>query len=87
MAWSYPRKFQVTEPEIPLAHNYQQRIHSAVNDCVQKRVPRTAGAGNGQGRKHKWKSGDTVAKRFPKLFCNGKTIADLEAIARDWDKS
>lgn len=46
----------------------QQRIYSAVNDSVQKRVPLTAGAGNRQGRKYKWKSGDTVAKRFQSCF-------------------
>ncbi|WP_180267993.1 DUF7221 family queuine tRNA-ribosyltransferase-like protein, partial [Nostoc linckia] len=70
MAWSYPRRFQpVPEPEIPVAHRYQQRIHTAVTDSVQNRrqPPPTAGAGNGQGRKPKWKS-PTESVRIPKKY-------------------
>lgn len=86
MAWSYPRKFQPNpEPEIPMAHNYQQRIHAAVTDSVQKRVSATAGAGNGQGRKPKW-SHPTEPVRLPVKFKNGKSLEDLKAIAKEWDK-
>jgi hypothetical protein len=80
MAWSYPRRFQhIPEPEIPMAHNYQKRIHAAVTDFVQKRVPPKAGAGNGQGRKPKWKS-ETQSVRLPKKY-----ITRLTQIAKDWE--
>jgi hypothetical protein len=80
MAWSYPRKFQANpRPEIELAHAYQQRIQAAVTDSVQKRIPRTAGAGNGQGRKPKWKR-PTTAIRVPAEFAD-----ELMALAREWD--
>lgn len=81
MAWSYPRRFQaVPEEEVPMAHNYQQKINAAVNDSVQKRVPKTAGAGNGQGRKPKWKS-STESVRLPKKY-----IPRLVEIAKQWEE-
>lgn len=81
MAWSYPRRFQsVPEPEIPMAHRYQERIHAAGDDSVQKRIPSTAGAGNGQGRKPKWKSA-TESVRLPKKYIPG-----LVKIARQWEE-
>lgn len=80
MAWSYPRRFQSNpEPEIQMAHQYQQRIHAAVTDSVQKRVPPTAGAGNGQGRKPKWKS-PTESVRLPKKY-----IPKLINLCREWE--
>ena len=82
MAWSYPRKFQEKpEPEILLAHQYQEKIHARVTDNAQKRIPRTAGAGNGQGRKPKWKS-PTTSIRVPKKYAQR-----LLAIARSWEDS
>ncbi|MEH1810889.1 MAG: hypothetical protein V7K26_00110 [Nostoc sp.] len=64
-----------------MAHRYQQQIYTAVNDCVQKRVPpKTAGAGNGQGRKPKWKS-STESIRLPKKY-----ISRLVEIARQWEE-
>ncbi|MEH1765805.1 MAG: hypothetical protein V7L27_01680 [Nostoc sp.] len=81
MAWSYPRRFQaVPQEEIPMAHNYQQRINAAVNDSVQKRVPKTAGAGNGQGRKPKWKS-STQSVRLPKKY-----IPQIIQLAKQWEE-
>lgn len=80
MAWSYPRRFQPNpEPEIPMAHDYQQKIHQAVTDSVQKRIPPTAGAGNGQGRKPKWKS-STESVRLPKKY-----IAQVVELCRQWE--
>ena len=80
MAWSYPRKFQPNpQPEIPMAHRYQKRIHEAVTDSVQKRPPPTAGAGNGQGRKPKWNS-PTESVRIPKKY-----IPRVLEIVREWD--
>lgn len=80
MAWSYPRRFQPSpEPALPMAHAYQQRIHAAVNDSVQKRTPRTAGAGNGQGRKPKWNR-PTTSIRVPAEFASR-----LIEIAKEWD--
>lgn len=68
MAWSYPRRFQPEpEPEIKLAHKYQQRVQAAVDDSVQKRPPVTAGAGNGQGRKSEWNS-VTGSIRLPRKY-------------------
>lgn len=82
MAWSYPRRFQLEfQPELPMAHEYQEKIVSAVNGHVRNRATRTSGAGNGQGRKPKWKSGETTAIRVPKAFAE-----DLLAIARQWDE-
>ncbi|QSJ17679.1 hypothetical protein JYQ62_02030 [Nostoc sp. UHCC 0702] len=80
MAWSYPRRFQINpEPEMPMAHQYQQRIYAAVTDSVQKRVPPTAGAGNGQGRKPKWKS-QTQSVRLPEKY-----IPRIIQLAREWE--
>lgn len=79
MAWSVPRRFGASTPELELAHQYQQRIHAAVTDSVQKRIPRTAGAGNGQGRKRQWNR-PTKAIRIPVEFAE-----DLIQLARQWD--
>lgn len=76
MAWSYPLRFRPgddfvhKQEAITLAHDYQQKIHLlAVGDSVQKRVPRTSGAGNGQGRKSKWKS-PTTPIRIPAKYAD-----------------
>jgi hypothetical protein len=79
MAWSVPRKFFNQTPELELAHQYQEKVMNAVCDNVQKRVPRTAGAGNGQGRKAKWNR-PTKAIRIPAEFAD-----ELIEIARAWD--
>ncbi|MGF1987890.1 MAG: DUF7221 family queuine tRNA-ribosyltransferase-like protein [Nostoc sp. ZfuVER08] len=83
MAWSYPRRFQpIPEPEIPMAHDYQQRIHAVATDNVQNRrqPPPTAGAGNGQGRKPKWKS-PTESVRIPKKY-----IPRVVELCREWEE-
>lgn len=71
MAWSYPLRFRpgddCVQNQITIAHAYQQKINTAASDSVQKRIPRTAGAGNGQGRKPKWKS-PTKSMRLPAKF-------------------
>jgi hypothetical protein len=80
MAWSMPRKFGDPTPEVKLAHQYQQKIQTAVTDCVQKRTPVTAGAGNGQGRKPSWNR-PTKAIRVPAEFAD-----KLISLAREWDE-
>jgi len=81
MAWSVPKKFGDRTPDIKLAQDYQRKV-TAVSDCVPKRVPRTAGAGNGQGRKSKWKAGKTIAIRVPEVFAK-----NLLSIAKQWDEN
>lgn len=81
MAWSMPKKFKNTTPTIELGHSYQKKIYDAVTDNVQKRTPVTAGAGNGQGRKPKWKNGKTKAIRVPECFAE-----ELLNLAHQWDK-
>lgn len=80
MAWSVPRKFGDSTSELDLAHQYQQKIQAAVTDSVPKRIPRTAGAGNGQGRKPSWNR-PTKAIRVPAEFADR-----LLVIAREWDE-
>jgi hypothetical protein len=85
MAWSFPRKFMTKEeaaavPALDMAHEYQERVGEAVNGRYQRKTPRTAGAGNGQGRKPKWRSGKTVPIRIPEMFAD-----KLLALAREWD--
>lgn len=50
-------------------------------DSVQKRVPVTAGPGNGQGRKSKWNHSPTTAIRVPMGIAS-----HLLAVAKDWDE-
>lgn len=89
MAWSYPSRFRRSlpdsvqnQPPVQVAHSYQQRITgiTAATDFVQKRVPLTAGAGNGQGRKPSWKS-RTKAIRVPEKYAD-----KLIALAREWEE-
>jgi hypothetical protein len=83
MAWSFKRRFQpVPEPEIPMAHRYQEKVESAITGSRFNRATRTSGAGNGQGRKPSWKAGQTVAIRVPKVFAS-----ELLRLAREWDES
>ncbi|MEQ8383340.1 MAG: hypothetical protein RH949_13360 [Coleofasciculus sp. A1-SPW-01] len=51
-----------------------------ISGNFQKITPKTAGAGNGQGRKPKWNSGKTIAIRIPEKFA--LRLLDL---ARQWD--
>lgn len=82
MAWSYPARFEPTHPPLQeMATSYQQRIDQIINGQYQRHVPKTAGAGNNQGRKAKWNS-ETVAIRIPKRFA-----AQLVAIAYEWDSA
>lgn len=80
MAWSVPRNFGKPTPELDLAHQYQQKIQATVTDSVPKRIPRTAGAGNGQGRKPQWNR-PTKAIRVPAEFAD-----QLVQLAREWDR-
>jgi len=82
MAWSVPRMFGDPTPELQLAHQYQHKIKAAANDSVQKRIPVTAGAGNGQGRKPQWNRRPTKAIRIPTEFAD-----KLIQIAREWDEA
>jgi DNA adenine methylase len=56
------------------------RVREVLGDYVRKRVPVTAGPGNGQGRKPKWNNMPTVAIRVPAVFADR-----LLAAAREWD--
>lgn len=80
-AATYPKRFGDVRTEQELNHEYQQRFHAAVTDSVHKRISRTAGAGNGQGRKPKWNR-PTTAIRVPAEFAD-----KLLEIAREWDDS
>ncbi len=75
MAWSYPQKFGCETPTQQLAHAYQRAIERCCHDAAPKRVPRTAGAGNGQGRKPGWQSQPTKGCRFPEAFVDVLTEA------------
>lgn len=86
MAWSYPRKFMTPEERqackpMQLAFDFQSRIAEAMRGNSGRKVPRTAGAGNGQGRKPKWRAGRTKAIRVPEVF-----VDRLLKIAREWDE-
>lgn len=90
MAWSYPLRFTpapgddcVQNPrqrEERFAHLYQEKVARTLAGSRKKKVPRTAGAGNGQGRKPKWKS-PTRAIRVPEKYA-----ARLIAVAREWEE-
>ncbi len=85
MAWSYPKKFMTNAEraavdDLALAWQYQERVAAAQEGRGERRVSSTAGAGNGQGRKPKWKGGKTVPIRVPAVFA-----ARLLAIAEEWD--
>ncbi|MDB9514795.1 hypothetical protein PN499_26685 [Kamptonema animale CS-326] len=81
-AWSYPLRFRREGdsvqhlPPLQLANEYQQKIASN----SKKRIPRTAGAGNGQGRKPKWKSA-TTAIRVPSKYAD-----KLISVAKEWEE-
>lgn len=85
MAWSYPLRFKgggVDQTEVMAqAHEYQEKIASRLSGRHRKRVPRTAGAGNGQGRKPKWGS-KTAAVRLPERY-----IPRLVELAREWERT
>lgn len=84
MSWSYPLRFRPENDSVqnPLtvAKNYQQGIHQRLIGQYTKTVPKTAGSGNGQGRKPKWKS-KTTAIRVPEKYADR-----LFAIAKKWDE-
>ena len=63
-----------------VAHDYQKKIGNRLNGTHQKTIPRTAGAGNGQGRKPQWRAGKTKAIRVPEVFAD-----ELMATAKQWD--
>lgn len=70
MAWSFPTKFTAVSDNVQyqqLAHDYQKKIESRISGNYQKKAPPTSGAGNGQGRKPKWKS-PTKAIRVPEKY-------------------
>jgi hypothetical protein len=79
-AATYSKRYGDPRSELELNHIYQQRMHAAVTDSVQKRIPPTAGAGNGQGRKPQWNR-PTKAIRVPEEFADR-----LVALAKEWDE-
>lgn len=81
MAYSYSRRFGDTRSEEELAQLYLEKLATEGEVSAQKRVPRTAGAGNGQGRKSTWVNSPTVPIRVPKAFAK-----ELLTLAREWDK-
>lgn len=78
-AATYSKRYGDPRSELELNHIYQERMHAAVTDSVPKRIPPTAGAGNGQGRKPQWNR-PTKAIRVPAEFAD-----NLLKIAREWD--
>ena len=68
-------------PPLEDAFAYQTLVDAALSAATSRRVPRTAGAGNGQGRKPKWRHGPTVVIRVPSDFA-----PLLIALAQKWDK-
>ena len=72
MAWSYPLRFRAAvddcvqnhPPVYEITHDYQKKIANI--GSVPKKTPSTAGAGNKQKRKPKWKS-PSKAVRLPTL--------------------
>jgi hypothetical protein len=84
MAWSYGQRFSPerdsVQNQLNLAAAYQEKIQLLNNNnSVQKRIPVTAGAGNKQGRKSKWRN-PTMAIRIPKKYA--EKLLDL---ARQWE--
>ncbi len=74
MAWSYPARFKkspgddsVRNRDRRMAHDYQQGIAQRIAGTHTKTIPKTAGAGNGQGRKPEWKN-PTKAVRLPEIY-------------------
>lgn len=84
MAWSYPLRFTAGSDSVqnqsPLdaAHSYQKKVVAIAS--ASPRIPSTAGAGNGQGRKPKWKS-ETGAIRLPKKY-----FERITETVRHWEK-
>ncbi|MBN3951920.1 MAG: hypothetical protein HWQ38_37840 [Nostoc sp. NMS7] len=90
MAWSYPLRFKspgddFVQNQMTLAHKYQVGVQERIEGSYVRKIPRTSGAGNGQGRKPKW-SHKTKPVRLPVKFRNGKSLEDLKSIAQEWDK-
>lgn len=80
MAWSFPSRFGKGDDSLATADEYIRRVEEVLADCVQKRTPATAGAGNGQGRKPNWNHTPTTAIRVPAVFADR-----LIGVAREWD--
>lgn len=84
MAWSYPLRFKNgagnDNVQNRIAHSYQTKVADRLKGDYTRTIPRTAGAGNGQGRKPKWKS-KTVAIRVPERLADKllQIAKDLEA--------
>jgi hypothetical protein len=76
-AWSVMRQWaDVAMTEIEAITHYVENLYT------QAKPSPTAGAGNGQGRKAKWKHTPTTAIRVPAKFA-----ARLVALAREWDSA
>ena len=82
-AYSYPKRFKKSKKlsDTQLAANYMQKVDAILQGNNSKQIPPTAGAGNGQGRKPKWRS-KTKAIRVPEKYVN-----DLLKLARQWEQS
>ena len=68
MAWSMPQNFGHRGTKLDLAHQYQRAVQRCIEATAPKRVPPTAGAGNGQGRKPSWHAQPTKGCRFPEIY-------------------
>lgn len=81
MAWSYPRRFAKGDVSVQNqallhdAHLYQKAIATRRDGTFQRMLPKTAGAGNGQGRKPKWNSKTTHIRIPLKYAARLKTLA------------
>jgi len=89
MAWSYPLRFaalndsaQYRPPVVGMAYDYQEKIDKTINGKKVRRIPKTAGAGNGQGRKPHWRNMPTVPIRVPEKFAD-----KLLEMAKELDNS
>lgn len=85
MAWSFSNQFSPesdsVQNHLQLANVYKEKISQRLSGNFEKIIPKTAGAGNGQGRKGSWKSGKTKAIRVPEIFADR-----LIALAKEWDE-
>jgi hypothetical protein len=67
MAYTYGSRYGDDRPTVEQAESYMQGINAALAGQAPDRTPRTAGAGNGQGRKPLWHS-PTKAMRLPARY-------------------
>ena len=85
MAWSFSTRFSPdndsVQNQVQLAKNYKEKIRARISGSFSKKTPKTAGAGNGQGRKAMWRHTPTKAIRVPVIFAE-----KLLGLAKVWDE-